>query len=201
MLKFYVRGALVAVVLFSRVVAASAMPSSSTCTPQRDPQRDVDRLRVAAAKGDTDAMFKLGCSHLGSGVAAENAKAAQWFRKAADGGNTSGMVSLGLLYYGNAGVPQDESQAAAWHRKAADLGDASGMYLLGIEYWSGRGVSQDFAEAYKWLNLAATNQQGDTQKRSADARNSVAKKMPPYLIAEALKRQDAWQAAFDARKK
>jgi hypothetical protein len=175
------------------------MPSTPNCTPQPD----IHKLQAAAAKGDTDAMFQLGCSYsLGSGVSKDRSKAALWFSKAADGGSTAGMVQLGMLHENvGSGVPHDESQAAAWYRKAADLGDTSAMYRLGILYWAGRGVSQDCVEAYKWLNLAAAHENGEARKRSADARDSVAKKMPPHLIADALQRQQAWQAAFETRKK
>jgi TPR repeat protein len=195
----YLRVALIAVVLLSRTVAASAMTSTSTCMPGGD----VDKLQVAAAKGDTNAMFQLACIYQqGSGVSKDRVKAAQCYRKAADGGNTSAMVLYGHLGRNTGyGVPLDDAQSAAWYRKAANLGDASGMFWLGMAYWTGRGVSPDSAEAYKWLNLSAANGQGDTRKRSADVRALVAKKLPPYLIADALKRQQAWQAAFDARKK
>jgi TPR repeat protein len=175
------------------------MPSTPHCTPQPD----VHQLQAAAAKGDTDAMVKLGCSYsLGSGVVKDRAKAALWFSKAADAGNTSGMVHLGMLHENiGFGVPHDESQAAAWYRKAADLGDTSAMYRLGVLCWAGRGVPQDFVEAHKWLSLAAAHDVGEIKKRSADARDAVAKKMPPYLIADALKRQQEWQATFETRKK
>jgi hypothetical protein len=158
----HIRVALVTLGVLCLAAAPSAMPSTPNCTPQPD----VHQLQAAAAKGDTDAMVKLGCSYsLGSGVSKDQAKAALWFSKAAEGGDTSAMYRLGMLY------------------------------------WAGRGVPQDFVEAHKWLSLAAAHDVGETKKRSADARDSVAKKMPPYLIADALKRQQDWQAAFETRKK
>jgi TPR repeat protein len=194
-----IRAALIALGILSFAAAPSAMTSTPNCTPQPD----IHKLQAAAAEGDTDAMVKLGCSYnLGSGVSKDRSMAALWFSKAADGGSTSGMVHLGMLHENvGSGVPHDESQAAAWYRKAADLGDASAMYRLGILYWAGRGVPQDCVEAHKWLSLAAAHDAGEAKKRSADARDSVAKKMPPHLIADALKRQQDWQAAFETRKK
>jgi len=185
------------------MLVLAAAPSAMASTPNCTPQRDIHKLQAAAATGDTDAMVKVGCSYsLGSEVPKDRAKAALWFSKAAEAGNTSAMVHLGMLHENaGLGVPHDEAQAAAWYRRAADLGDTAAMYRLGILYWAGRGVSQDFVEAHKWLSLAAAHDAGETRKRSADARDSVAKKMPPYLIADALKRQQDWQAAFETRKK
>jgi hypothetical protein len=61
-------------------------------------------------------------------------------------------------------------------------------------------------EAHKWANLAASRDTGDdrekaaTRSRSAaDARDSLATRMPPAQVAEAQRRAREWQAAFDAR--
>ena len=60
-------------------------------------------------------------------------------------------------------------------------------------YYNGQGVTQDYAEAYVWLNLAASRASGDDQKRYADARESVAKKMTIQQIVEAQRRAREWK--------
>ena len=46
------------------------------------------------------------------------------YRKAAEDGDTYGMINLGQMYeHGWCGLPKDEAQAVNWYRKAADEGD------------------------------------------------------------------------------
>ena len=89
-------------------------------------------------------------------------------------------------------MTQDYAEAARWYRKAADQGEAQAQYVLGLMYDNGQGVTQDYAEAHMWLNLAASRTSGVDQKKYADARESVAKKMPPEQIIEAQRRAREW---------
>ena len=59
----------------------------------------------------------------GHGVAQDYAKAIEWYRKAADGGNARAMFNIGALYEDGHGVHTDHAKAMEWYRKAADLGD------------------------------------------------------------------------------
>jgi TPR repeat protein len=59
-------------------------------------------------------------------------------------------------------------------------------------YAYGLGAPQDYVQAHMWLNLAASRASGDDQKRYADARESVAKKMTPQQIVEAQRRAREW---------
>ena len=60
-------------------------------------------------------------------------------------------------------------------------------------YQIGQGVAQDYAEAHLWLNLAASRASGDEQKKYADARELVAKKMTAQQVAEAQRRAREWK--------
>jgi TPR repeat protein len=61
---------------------------------------------------------------LGWGVAQDDAKAREWYEKAADKGHADAMHSLGEVYeWGRLGVAQDDAMAAEWYEKAADKGD------------------------------------------------------------------------------
>ncbi len=81
------------------------------------------------------------------------------------------------MYDNGRGVTQDYAEAVRWYREAADQGLAAAQFNLGLMYYNGQGVTQDYAEAHMWLNVAASRASGDDQKRYADARESVAKKM------------------------
>ena len=51
----------------------------------------------------------------------------EWYQKAADNGNTDGMVKIGNLYYYGYGVSQDYRKAMEWYQKAVDNGNTDGM--------------------------------------------------------------------------
>jgi TPR repeat protein len=96
----------------------------------------------------------------GWGVAQNDAEAVQWFRKAADQGDTTAQTSLGVMYRQGWGVAQNDAEAVQWFQKAADQGEAQAQFNLGVMYREGWGVAQNVAEAAKWFRKAAD--QGDT---------------------------------------
>jgi TPR repeat protein len=91
----------------------------------------------------------------GRGVAQNDALAVQWYRKAAERGNTTGHAGLGVMYRDGRGVAQDPVEAVTWFRKAADQGDAFAQNNLGVMYRDSRGVSQDDDAAVSWFRKAA----------------------------------------------
>ena len=62
--------------------------------------------------------------YMGDGVEQDYAAAMEWYKKAADLGNASAMVSIGNMYWNGFGVKQDYAAALEWVEKAAALGDA-----------------------------------------------------------------------------
>ena len=60
----------------------------------------------------------------GVGVQTDLSRAAMWYKRAADLGNSAGMLNLGWLYEYGKGVETDATKAAMWYRRAADLGNA-----------------------------------------------------------------------------
>jgi len=56
-------------------------------------------------------------------VPQDDARAADWYRKAANQGNAQGKALLGRLYQFGWGVPQDEIQAHMWFNLAAAQGE------------------------------------------------------------------------------
>jgi hypothetical protein len=150
--------------------------------------------RKAADQGYAGAQASLGVMYdRGWGVPQDYAEAVRWHRKAADQGDAAAQYSLGVMYDRGRGVPQDYAEAVRWYRKAADQGLVFAQLNLGVMYQDGRGVPQDYAEAYVWFNLAASRASGDVQKKSADARESVAGKMTTEQVAEAQRRAREWK--------
>ena len=77
------------------------------------------------------------------------------FRRAAEQGNVTAQLELGLLYDKGTGVPQDHKEAARWYRMAAENGDATAQFNLGLLFFKGEGVRQDDQEAVHWFRQAA----------------------------------------------
>jgi TonB family protein len=66
----------------------------------------------------------------GRGVSQDYVKAAEWFHKAADQGNSDAMSNIGWLYQYGLGVDKDSDVAAVWYRKAVALGNAQAQANL-----------------------------------------------------------------------
>jgi hypothetical protein len=96
----------------------------------------------------------------------DDAKAVESIRKAAEQGDATAQVSLGIMYaHGRRGLPQDDAKAVEWYRKAAEQGNATAQVNLGFMYAHGRGgLPQDDAKAVEWYRKAA--EQGNTQAQA-----------------------------------
>jgi hypothetical protein len=91
-----------------------------------------------------------------AGIKADNAKAVENIRKAADQGFALAQNILGGLYqWGSFGIERDREQAVAWYRKAADQGLALGQTNLAVMYGNGSGVTKDDGQAEAWYRKAA----------------------------------------------
>ena len=57
------------------------------------------------------------------GLTKDEAKAVEWFQKAAEAGNAIAMHNLGNCYeYGKGGLTKDKAKAMEWYWKAAEAG-------------------------------------------------------------------------------
>ena len=96
------------------------------------------------------------------------AKAANWYRRAAQGGNANAQTKMGIFLARGWGLAQDYDLAAGWFREAAEQHHAQAQYNLGILYAMGAGVEQDRVQALMWLNLA--HQAGEIGRASCRER-------------------------------
>jgi len=113
-------------------------------------------IKARAETGDAKAQVQLGIAYAaGDGVAADDAEAARWFRKAAEQGDAAGEYSLGEMYLTGRGVSTDTAEAAKWMRQAAKHGDSRGQFNLAVMYEQGQGVAKNQDEAATWMRKAA----------------------------------------------
>ena len=118
-------------------------------------------------------------------------KAMKWYRLAAQQGDVTAQLTLGLIYDTGRGVPQNAWQAVEWYRLAAHQGHVTAQTNLGHLYAQGRGVAQDNVQAYQWFSLAAAA--GDAS--AARSRDALSKHMTAKQVNQAQKRVAQWRAA------
>lgn len=112
---------------------------------------------------NAQAQVALGDSYLtGTGVKADPAKAAWWYRQAADQGDAGAQVRLGQLYEQGIGLAQDLTEAFTWYGMAADQGDAAAQANVGDLYEFGPGIRSNKA-AVRYYRLAAAQGYRDAQ--------------------------------------
>ncbi len=98
------------------------------------------------------AQFYLG---LALDVSGRDLEAADWYRKAADLGNSIAAYNLATMLRNGEGVAEDAGQAVQWYRKAAEAGHPNAMNRLGLMLDLGEGITQNDVEAVQWYRKAA----------------------------------------------
>jgi hypothetical protein len=93
------------------------------------------------------------CYRNGWGVEQNIAKAAEWYRKAADRGISDAQYQMGRLYENGQGVTQNYAKAFSWYSRAAWAGHTDSINSLALMYARGRGIQKDNREAYVWASV------------------------------------------------
>ena len=68
-------------------------------------------------------------------------------KNAAEQGDATAQLNLGVHYDLGKGVPQNDQQAVDWYKKAAEQGNADAQLNLGARYDKGKGVQQNTIDA------------------------------------------------------
>ena len=92
-------------------------------------------LRARAMRGDRGAQYQLGrLYYAGDQVGQDAARAALWYRRAAEQGQMAAQASLAALYLSGEGVGPDRARAMYWYGLAAEQGDtAAGDRLAALQ--------------------------------------------------------------------
>ena len=91
----------------------------------------------------------------GLGVPQNDAKAAEWYKLAADRGDREAMFALGMFRLKGRAGPRDRDAGAKWLAAAAKLGHPLAAYDLALLYIEGQLFPQDFNRAAELLRTAA----------------------------------------------
>lgn len=111
-----------------------------------------------AEAGNAQAQYFLGFMvQNGLGQPWSNARAANWYQRAAHQGVPAAQLALGDLYLRGLGVQLDPTVGATWYASAAVAGDPAGQYEYAKLLLHGVGVQQDMGAALAWFEAAAAN--------------------------------------------
>jgi TPR repeat protein len=117
--------------------------------------RFTDNLAAAEA-GDPTAQVMIGWSYAqGSVVEKDEAKARQWYAKAAGRGNRDADNNLGNIYWYGRGVAEDKKRAVDHYLIAAELGHSGAQTHMGFAHANGIGARRDDIQAVEWYRKAA----------------------------------------------
>jgi TPR repeat protein len=128
-----------------------------------DPVAALQWWDTAARSGDKEANYLLGQVYLGGltpvvgpqPVAVDPARAATFFRKAAESGHRAASACLASLYESGIGVPRDPVSARHWYEKAGDAPDPDTAFEIARFYSRAGGPVQDHQKALFWMRRAA----------------------------------------------
>jgi TPR repeat protein len=184
--------AVVALVAVGSIAAASAWADSFGdgigAARKGDYVTALMLLQPLADQGNAEAQFAIGNLCDTGKTIMDPAKAAQWYRRAAEQGYPEAENNLGALYSNGEGVPHDHGQALKWWQLAAEQGLPTAQANLADLLADGDGVPQDLVQAYKWSGLAA--EQGEP--RANDILSRVSMKMTPDQITAAERLIQSW---------
>lgn len=113
---------------------------------------------VAKAEANNHrAEYELGTLYLlGSGVTRDDAKAAEFFERAANHGDSDAKRALGFLHMGGHGVEKNYKTAERYFQEAAAERIAPAELFLGLLYHGGeKDIPKDFAKAAEMFRKAS----------------------------------------------
>ncbi len=118
---------------------------------QRDIDKQIEYLRIAAEKGSLDSQTRLALAYLNKN---DRQNAFSWFERASRGDDVNATYFAGKLLLEGRGVRADKNEAANYLLKAAREGHANAMYLLAQCYINGDGVTRNAQQGSLWLSRA-----------------------------------------------
>ena len=122
----------------------------------QDRAKAVQLLEQAAAKGEPEALAKLGFLHeYGQGVKADPVLANNYYKKAAEAGHPMAQFKYAEALSEGIFPGKNFNDAMPWYRKSAAAGCSQALFKLGVFYYDGLGVKKDPRQAAKFFFQAA----------------------------------------------
>jgi len=118
----------------------------------------LDAFYVLAKEGHPKAQFNVALIYAnGKGVNKDIYQAKEWYKKAAEQGNTAAQYNLAKLISQSSDKtdPRAQEEVRYWYEKAAEGGRKEAMNDLALLYLKGDGVKQNKIKAFELFKKAA----------------------------------------------
>lgn len=118
----------------------------------------LDAFYVLAKEGDPKAQFNVGLIYAeGKGVNKDIYQAMEWYKKAAEQGNTAAQYNLSKLISQrpDSKDPRAQERVRYWLEKAAEGGRKEAVNDLALLYLKGDGVKKNEVKAFELFKKAA----------------------------------------------
>jgi len=115
--------------------------------------------KIAEAEaGKTRSQYDIGNMYLkGQGTGIDEAKAFNWFNKAATSGHVKSQFKVGLMLLEGTGVKKNYAKAENWLRKSANKKYAPAQYYLAGMYRDGKYLTKNYDKSLFWYKKAKQN--------------------------------------------
>ena len=141
---------------FFLLTAFSTTSEIRALVEQKKLEQAFNLAQEKAAAGDHQGEEALAWFYdEGKFVALDDAKAAYWFRKAAEAGLRHAQWRLGVMLDSGEGVESDPGEAFAWFSRSAAQNYRNAFTSLGVMHALGRGTAEDFVKSRYWYEKAA----------------------------------------------
>jgi len=120
--------------------------------------RALDAFYVLAKDGDPKAQFNVGLIYAnGKGVNKDSYQAMEWYKKAAEQGNSAAQYNLAKLIAQrpDSKDPRAMKKIMYWYEKAAESGRKEAVNDLALLYLEGKGVEKNEFKAFELFKKAA----------------------------------------------
>ncbi len=114
-------------------------------------------LKPLAESSHAVSQYYVGRMHeKGLGVPKDETKALEWYKLAAEAGNSRAQYKVGAAYaHGVGGLEKNETEAGKWFMKAAEQGSRKAAQAVAKGYKKGMyGLPKDKKKAKFWLKKA-----------------------------------------------
>jgi TPR repeat protein len=126
----------------------------------------LDAFYTLAKEGDPKAQFNVGLIYAnGKGVNKDTYQAMEWYKKAAEQGNTAAQYNLAKLIAQRPDKedPRARKRVKYWYEKAAEGGQKEAINDLALLYLKGEGVEKNELKAFELFKKAAEMGDGAAQ--------------------------------------
>lgn len=165
LLNFLFKGIGFSLLSFSILKSAAALD-------QQYLKFDIPSLEQEASQNDVQAQTALGWAYyFGQNVDSDEAKANEWFKKAAKNGSDEAALQLGIGYMSGSAGKVDLAQSRDWLEKAFHAGNADAGMYLGTIYNEGIGVDRDSHKSRHFFEQSVKIYEKDAEKGTVHAIN------------------------------